>query len=90
MGTIPVDEWINDRIFEVDNTIESYERYAKSQEETISINTTKFMTMDEVNEQQKEIAQVRLNIYRSVIKDILIPTKNNYLSLLKSYKEDDF
>jgi len=89
MEKISFNEWINDRIFEMDNAIESYEKYAKSQEETISINTHKFLSMDEVDERQKEIAEARLSIYRNVIKYILMPTKNNYLSILKSYEEDE-
>lgn len=36
MEEIYITDWINQRIYEVDNTIESYEKYCRSMNETIS------------------------------------------------------
>lgn len=93
MEEIYITDWINQRIYEVDNTIESYEKYCRSMNETISSfnDSRNFLSTDsynEVTETQKEIAEARLSIYKNVIKDILIPTKNNYLHLLKSFDEN--
>ena len=88
MESIHITEWLQQRITEVNNTIETYDKCCQSMSETISVNTPKFMSMDEVDNNEKESAEKRFNIYRNVINDILIPTKNNYLQLLKSFNED--
>lgn len=93
MEEIYITDWIQQRINEVDNTIESYNKYYRSMSEIVnSFNNSKdFFSPDSLNdvtETQKEVAEARLSIYRNVIKDILIPTKNNYLHLLKSFDDE--
>ena len=88
MESIPFNEWINQRIIEIDDTIETYQRCVNSCKETISINTLTFKSMNDIDELDKQLALVRLSIYENVIKDILVPSKNNYLHLLESFKKE--
>lgn len=91
MEEIYITDWIHQRINEVDNTIESYNKYYRTETINSFNNSKDFFSSDslnEVTETQKEVAEARLSIYRNVIKDILIPTKNNYLHLLKSFDDE--
>ena len=75
-------EWLDERIKEIDYSIEYHQKHDIEYYEKIISENTRGWGLDEVDDTAREVADKTKRIYEHVINDFLIPTKHN-LEFLK-------